>query len=177
MPPPPRSPGLMLQSPICICISMEYASFVWDHHTANRTNQLEGVQRRDARYVTGVSKHLSSPIHMMTRLNWAPLQVRRQQAKLVMPYKITHRRIANTSLPYLIPYQPATRGHSMRFRPLLSSRINCHQSSFFPSSMVLWNALPAYMVQMETALQPFCRKVNFTCFYYWHPSQHQVWKY
>ena len=94
-----------------------------------------------------------------------------------MPYKITYRRIANTSLPYLIPYHSATRGHNMRFRPLLSSRINCHQSPFFPRSIIIWNAPPAYMVQMETALQPFCRKVNFTCFYYWHPFQHQVWKY
>ena len=36
-----------------ICPILEYASVVWDPHTANLTNQLEGVQRRAARYVTG----------------------------------------------------------------------------------------------------------------------------
>ena len=99
---------------------MEYACIIWDPVTQKNIRELEMVQRRAARFVTGDYRTTSSVTRMLAALQWTELQQRRK--------------IALT-----------TRGHDTRFL-LPYSRIQSHQQSFFPSTIRLWNELPTAVV-------------------------------
>jgi hypothetical protein len=53
---------------------LEYASAAWDPYTTKNIQQLEAVQRRAARFVTGDYKTTSSTSNMIKELGWEPLQ-------------------------------------------------------------------------------------------------------
>ena len=67
---------------------LEYASPSWAPHTARNKQQLEGVQRRAARFVFGDYRRTSSPTDMISQLGWESLEHRRTSAKLLMLYRI-----------------------------------------------------------------------------------------
>ena len=69
---------------------LDYARSAWDPHTTTCIQQLEAVQRREARFVTGDYRTTSSTSQMIQDLGWPSLQQRRQDAKLVMMYRITY---------------------------------------------------------------------------------------
>ena len=52
---------------------LEYASTSWDPHTKSNIQQLEAVQRRAARFVTGDYRTTSNPSQMIADLKWEPL--------------------------------------------------------------------------------------------------------
>ena len=68
-----------------------------------------------------------------------------------MLYRIIHQVVAIPAQPYLIPRGVAstTRGHCQRYQ-LPYSRLQCHQQSFFPSTIRLWNELPAEAISAST---------------------------
>jgi hypothetical protein len=68
-----------------------------------------------------------------------------------MLYRIIHQVVAIPAQPYLIPWGVAstTRGHCKRYQ-LPYSRLQCLQQSFFPSTIRLWNELPAEAVSAST---------------------------
>ena len=76
---------------------LEYASTSWDPYTKSNIQQLEAVQRRAARFLTGDYRTTSSPSQMIADLEWEPLYQRRANFKLVMVYRITY-----AGLPYYI---------------------------------------------------------------------------
>ena len=51
---------------------VEYASCVWDPYITYQKNQIEMVQRRGARFVTGDYSRNPSVSDMITNLNWSP---------------------------------------------------------------------------------------------------------
>jgi hypothetical protein len=63
---------------------MEYACIIWDPVTQNDIRQLEMVQRRAARFVTGDYRTTSSVTQMLEALEWTELQQRRKRAKVIM---------------------------------------------------------------------------------------------
>ena len=129
--------------------ALEYSACVWDPSTQNLSHKLEAVQRRAARYVTGDFSRESSVTAMLNQLQWPTLQLRRQHAKLTMFYKIVHQLIDIPAQPYLLPASTTTRGHHERFL-VPTSRLILHQGSYFPSTIRLWNALPAQLVVCST---------------------------
>ena len=72
---------------------LEYASTPWDPYTKSNIQQLEAVQRRAARFVTGDYRTTSSPSQMIADLGWEPLYQKRANFKLVMVYRHTYRLI------------------------------------------------------------------------------------
>ncbi len=70
--------------------SLEYASSVWSPHIQKNIKKLESIQRRSARYVMNDSSHHNSVTAMMQHLEWHTLETRRQQARLMMFYRIIH---------------------------------------------------------------------------------------
>ena len=68
---------------------LEYASTSWDPYTKSNIQQLEAVQRRAARFVTGDYRTTSSPSQMIADLGWEPLYQGMANFKLVMVYRIT----------------------------------------------------------------------------------------
>ena len=105
--------------------------------------QLEAVQSRAARFVTG-DKTTSSTSQMIANLGWSSLQQRRTEARLVMMFGITHDFVDIPVAQYL--QHPAKvmhiRGPSQRYM-LQFCRTDMYYHSFFPAGIQLWNQLPS----------------------------------
>ena len=91
---------------------------------------------------------------MLTKLNWPTLPI-----KIIMMYKIINYLI---SVPHehniLATSLFITRGHGTKFIQL-SARIAAYSSSFFPSSIKLWNSLPDFVVD-SISLESFKLNLN-----------------
>ena len=137
--------------------ALEYASVVWDPHTAKNINKLQKVQRRAARGVMNdwTRPNASEPQHqrptkgsptiMQTQLGWDTLQERRAKAKVKTLYKIVNNLLDVPIPPEFSRHSRNTRGHDLRFI-IPTPRVQCFKFSFFPSAMVLWNRLPPQCV-------------------------------
>ena len=129
---------------------LEYAAPVWDPHSAKHINQLEMVQRRSARYVMHEYRRESSVTSMLQQLQWDSLQKRRQQARIVMFYRIIHQLAHVDSGRYLTPTPMSnTRGHDARYAVPYST-ILAHSNSYFPRTIRLWNQLPQEVVHAQS---------------------------
>ena len=130
---------------------LDYAATVWDPHHTTLINKLERVQRRGARFVNNTrhsrakGKGNASPTEMLSDLQWPPLQVRRQQARLVMLKKIIEGEIA-------IPksYLPPTNArHSSRHSAMFQTMqptVNTYKFAFIPRTTREWNTLPKSVI-------------------------------
>ena len=123
---------------------LEYVSTSWDPYTKSNIQQLEAVQRRASRFVTGDYRTNSSPSQMIADLGWKPLYQRRANFKLVMVYRITYGLIDIPAPLYL-----STRGHTLRYM-IPYCRTDVYRNSFFPSAIRLWNQLPETIVAAPT---------------------------
>jgi len=159
---PPNTKALAYRS--IVRPLLEYSSCVWDPHTATQKNQLEGVQRRAARFVFNnyISLYNYTPpsgpytpwtthsvTSMIRTLGWKPLEQRRGEARLVLFYKAVHGIVAIPVSQFLTPENKI---HNTRHsRPYLytipHTRTNYYMYSFFPNTARQWNALPSDMVQ------------------------------
>jgi hypothetical protein len=94
------------------------------------------VQRRAARFTLGDYRTTSSVTNMLQELNWTTLEERRKRAKVIMLYRIIHLTVLIPYQPYLIPRGDSSfnRGHNHWFQ-IPFSRLQCHQQSFFPSTI------------------------------------------
>lgn len=142
---------------------LEYASAVWDPHTAGAAHQLEMVQRRAARFVKRDYTRDSSVTAMLNELGWMTLAQRRVNSRLVIFYKIVHGLVAIPKEEYLIPLtRPTRHHHSNSFRIPYASK-NSYKFSFFPCTIRRWNALPEHVAASPT-LETFKEAV-----YHMHP--------
>jgi len=140
---------------------LEYALTVWGPHTANNINQIEAVQRRAARSVMNdwsrphsqsgrSSSSKGSPTLMMQQLGWNTLEVRRNQARAVMIYRIVNGLIAIPASLYLTPNTQNTKGHGCKFR-VPAGCVDAFNYSFFPTTIRIWNQLPATVVMSPSS--------------------------
>ena len=67
---------------------MEYGATVWDPYQKYNSDKIERVQRRAARFVKSRYSRYSSVSDMLDELGWMPLSQRRQEARLILFYKI-----------------------------------------------------------------------------------------
>jgi len=130
---------------------LEYASPIWDPHTAININHLESVQRSAARLCYKDYSNFSSVTTMLRNLNLPTLKDRRNRAKLQMMYKITNN-LVSVPNDCLTPAPPFLRSGYFN---QMSTRIDSFKFSFFPSTIKLWNSLPPYIVNSSTHDQ-FC---------------------
>jgi len=128
---------------------LEYSCSVWDPHTSEQINKIEMVQRRAARYASNRYHNTSSVNDMLTTLNWQTLQERRQKFRLTMLYKIVHNLVAiPTSI--LVPTDHRIRkNHNFTYRQI-SVLKDSYKISFFPYTIIQWNALPSNVVNATT---------------------------
>ena len=66
----------------------DYCSTVWDPHQKYNYDKLEMVQRRAARFVKSKYKRTESVTAMFNELGWHSLSKRREDARLILFYKI-----------------------------------------------------------------------------------------
>ena len=96
---------------------LEYCSSVWDPHTQTDVNRIEAVQRRAARCCFRRYKRKSSPTLMQADLGWSLLSARREQAWLILMFKLCHSLVNVNSSKTLIPItRPARLSHPYTYQ-------------------------------------------------------------
>ena len=70
---------------------MEYGATVWEPYQKYNSDKVERVQYQAARLVKRRYTRYSSVSDMLDELRWPPLSQRRQEARLILFYKIINR--------------------------------------------------------------------------------------
>ena len=120
---------------------LEYDSSVWDPESILLQDELEKVQKRAARFVTGnYTYETGSMAGILEQLKWESLNKRRKDSRLIMLYKCL-KGAASIPTDDLVPPNRLTRNHhSLAFQtPLTGTDI--YKSSFFPQAIRDWNSL------------------------------------
>ena len=122
-------------------------------------HKLEMVQRRAARWVTHDYSPYSSVTEMLHLLKWRSLENRRSDARLLLFFKIINGLVAVPMPPYIFKPNRLTRHmHPLSYRQI-QTPCNYYKFSFYPTSIILWNSLPADITQ-ATSLDQFRQGVT-----------------
>ncbi|KAI8515130.1 Kelch-like protein 26 [Branchiostoma belcheri] len=123
--------------------TIEYGAVIWDPYLRKDIDTLEMVNRRAARFVTSNHRrqHVSVTA-LLHDLRWPSLQSRRQQARLVMMYKITNGLVAIPS-SRLIPAVARTRANHAHKYKTLRPHCDIAKYSFYARTIPEWNNLSA----------------------------------
>ena len=125
---------------------LEYGSSVWDPHTHGLQEELEKVQNRAARFVTGnYVFEIGSMTGILGQLKWESLKKRRKDSRLILLYKGLKGK-ARIPTDDLIPKNRRCRNqHSLAFQ-IPSASKEAYKSSFFPQTIRDWNDLPDSLI-------------------------------
>ena len=116
---------------------LEYGCAVWDPHHETDIENLEKIQKRAARFITGnYNFEHGSTKYNMKELNFKPLKERRAIIKLNIFYKGINRLID-------IPTDHLRKNpRKCNNYAIPASNIDSHLYSFYPNTVRLWNSLP-----------------------------------
>ena len=116
--------------------------------TQKKTHKIEMVQRRAARWTTNDWSRTTSVSSLLHQLNWQTLEQRRSekhQHGLCLFYKIVYGLVAVPLRHYIEPVIRPSRCNSMNFGQLHTGK-DYYKYSFFPLTIIQWNAFPEYVV-------------------------------
>ena len=99
--------------------------------TKNTSDKIERVQRRATRFVKSRYSRYSSVSDMLDVLEWTPLSQRRQEARLILFYKIING-LAQVLFEGVLleAYKGTRRKHNMKFRQIGHTTSQYGQSFF-----------------------------------------------
>ena len=125
---------------------LEYASTVWDPSGKTLQDELEKVQNRAARFVTGnYNFETGSMTKGLEQLKWESLKQRRKGSRLILFYKGLKGQ-ANIPVEDLkSPLRNTRNYHSEPFQ-VPYAMTDAYRHSFFPETIRDWNTLPASTV-------------------------------
>ena len=140
---------------------LEYADVVWDNCTQNEVNELEKIQHKAARIVTGSTKLVS--IHsLLQETGWETLSYRREKHELLLFFK----RQNGFSPDYLSSLVPPIVGSTIHYNlrndsdlHIVHANTQQYYNSFLPSVIRGWNELPEETRNLPTVAS-FKRKLN-----------------
>ena len=119
---------------------LEYGSSVWDPQSILLQVELEKVQKRAARFVTGnyVDYETGSMTGILKNLKWESLKKRRKDSRLIMLYKGLKGAASIPTNDLVPPIRRTRNHHSLAFQiPMAGTDI--YKSSFFPQTIRDWN--------------------------------------
>ena len=130
---------------------LEYASSVWDPHTQKHCHDIEGVQRRAARFVKNCYvREPGTVTNLLNDLNWYSLELRRKITRLTTMYKIVNGKIAVNIPEYIVGPTRVTRSyHSSKFINI-GSNSNTYKYNFFTRTLKEWNTLPSFLLNQPS---------------------------
>ena len=132
---------------------LEYGSSVWDLPGVVLQEELESVQKRAARFVTGNYKYeTGSMTGILGQLKWESLKKRSKDNRLILLYKGLK---GKASIPTedLIPQTRRGRTqHSKAFQTPIAYT-DVYKCSFFPQTIRDWNVLPDFFLSHLLKLQ------------------------
>ena len=125
---------------------LDYGSSVWDPPGVVLQEELESVQKRAARFVTGnYDYETGSMTGILGQLKWDSLKKRRKDNRLILLYKGLKGK-ASVPTDDLIPKTRRCRNqHSMAFQTPIANT-DVYKGSFFPQTIRDWNALPDSLI-------------------------------
>ena len=132
---------------------LDYGSSVWDPPGVVLQEELESVQKRAARFVTGnYNYETGSMTGILGQLKWESLKKRRKDNRLILLYKGLKGK-ASVPTDDLIPKTRRCRNqHSMAFQtPIVNTDV--YKGSFFPQTIRDWNALPDSLISSAEAAE------------------------
>ena len=98
---------------------MEYGATVWDPYQKYNSDKIERVQRRAAMFVNSRYSRYSSASDMLDVWEWPPFSQWRQEARLILFYKISN---SLAQVPFegvlVEAYKGTRRKHNMKFRQI-----------------------------------------------------------
>ena len=105
---------------------LEYACPIWSPHLKGDSADLERVNRRAIRYVSGDFRRTTSVTALMATRDWQTLEERRREAKLVLLYKIVNDKVAVSleDINLELSTRPSRNSHKFKFREKRSSTAN-----------------------------------------------------
>ena len=115
---------------------MEYGTTVWDPYQKYISEKVVRVQRRAARFVKGRYSTYSSVSDV---LGWPPLSQRRQEARLILFYKMINS-LAEVPFEGILvqTYKGTRRKHNMKFRQI-GHTTSQYGQSFFPKTITAYH--------------------------------------
>ena len=129
---------------------LDYCSSVWDPHTSTLIKQLESIQNRAARFVSGVYTRKSSVTAIKQDLNWEPLQHRRKVDRLTNFQQAVAGKIAFPVQNVLRPVGRSTRRSSTAANFItIQTNKDCYKYAFLPRTLVDWNSLPSSITTIQ----------------------------
>ena len=140
---------------------LEYADIVWDHCEKKYSENIEKVQIKAARIVTGgiVRTPYTTLLH---ELNWQRLSDRRKNKRLIQMHKI-HLKETPEYLQEMIPHTRAQdTGRSLRNAnntTEIFGRSETFKESFFPKTIAEYNLLDPSFRCLPT-VREFKNKIN-----------------
>ena len=126
---------------------LEYSSSVWDPYFKQDILAIEKVQRKGARFVTGIYSYRESVTSMLDDLHWPPLQHRRKIKRLTAIFKATNNLSPVTSYhsQYVTTSSNRTRPHELAYIQL-HANYEQYKNSFLLRTIRDGNALPPDLV-------------------------------
>ena len=139
---------------------LEYASSAWDPALKQNINSLERIQRQAARFCTSNFKREEGTVtKALKELEWDTLKNRRTKQRLCMMYKMVNGLVNIPLQDYVQSNERSTRFNQMKFKQI-SHKAKAFQDSFFVTTVIDWNKLPADVVN-STSLDLFKNKLKF----------------
>ena len=115
---------------------MEYGATVLDTYQKYNSDKVVRVHRRAARFVKSRYSRYSSVSDMLDVLGWTPLSQRRQEARLILFYKIIN---GSAQVPFkcvlVEAYKGTRRKHNMKFGQI-GHTTSQYGQSFSPKTIV-----------------------------------------
>ena len=127
---------------------LEYGSSVWDPQSILLQDELEKVQKRSARFVTGnyVDYETGSMTGILKNLKWESLKKMRKDSRLIMLYKGLKGAASIPTNDLVPPIRRTRNHHSLAFQiPMAGTDI--YKSSFFPQTIRDWNLVTDSLIK------------------------------
>ena len=120
---------------------LEYVVQFWDPQSILLQDELEKVQKRAARFVTGNCVYeTGSMTSILKQFKWESLKKRRKDIRLIMLYKGLKGAASIPTNDLVPPIRHTRNHHSMAFQIPMAG-IDIYKSSFFPQTIRDWNSL------------------------------------
>ena len=125
---------------------LEYSGSVWDPSGEGLQNELETVQNREARFVTGnYNFETGSMTGILEHLKWESLTKRRRDSRLILLYKCLKDK-ASIPTDDLIPLVRRCRNDHYMVYQVPIANTDIYKCTFFAQTIRDWNALPDFLI-------------------------------
>ena len=125
---------------------LDYGSSVWDPTVVVLQEELESVQKRAARFVTGnYNYETGNMTGILGQLKWESFKKRRKDNRLVLLYKGLKGRASVPTDGLITKTRRCRNQHSMAFQTPIANTGVC-KGKFFPQTIKDWNALPDSLI-------------------------------